>query len=376
MVLSRRQFSRSISALAGLAFTACPLVKTAQLAAAQLANGPRRRTITISGRRVKTVDFHAHCFIPEAWDLVKSYPWAAALREGLDNHDYGHELALSGVDQRIQIMDEWGIDVQALNVNPFWYPAERDIAAKLIELQNERLAEFCSAHPDRFVGMATVAMQFPDLAARQLEHSVRNLGMRGCLIGGSVNGADLSATQFNPFWAKAEELDIVVFIHPQNGVLGQQMYSRLQGNGFLANVIGHPLETTIALSHLIWEGTLDRYPGLKICAAHGGGYLPSYIGRSEACFDQVSLSGACKQTRKPPREYLKQLYFDSMVFTPEGLRHLVAEVGASQIMLGSDFPFRWTSRAVDLVLETPGLTTSEREAILGGTAARLLRISR
>jgi aminocarboxymuconate-semialdehyde decarboxylase len=219
-------------------------------------------------------------------------------------------------------------------------------------------------------------MQFPELAAQQLEHSVRNLGMRGCLIGGSVNGADLSAAQFDPFWAKAEELDIVVFIHPQNGVLGQQMYSRLQGNGFLANVIGHPLETTIALSHLIWEGTLDRYPGLKICAAHGGGYLPSYIGRSEACFDQVSSSGACKPTHKHPREYLKQLYFDCMVFTPEGLRHLIAEAGASQIVLGTDFPFNWTSRGVDLVLETPGLTGSEREAILGGTAARLLRISR
>ena len=371
MVLNRRQFSKNVSALAGIAFTTCPLLK-----AVQLADGPKRRTVTISGRRVKTVDFHAHCLIPEAWELVKSYPWAAGLRTGLDNHDYGHELDLSGVDQRIRIMDAWGVDVQALSVNPFWYPAERDIAAELIELQNKRLAEFCSAHPDRFVGMASVSLQFPDLAAQQLEQSVRNLGMRGCLIGGSVNGTDLSALQFNPFWAKAAQLDVVVFIHPQNGVLGQQMNSRLQGNGFLRNVIGNPLETTIALSHLIWEGTLDRYPGLKICAAHGGGYLPSYIGRSEACFDQVASPGGCKQTHKHPREYLKQLYFDSMVFTPEGLRHLVAEAGASQIMLGTDFPFGWTSRAVDHVLETPRLTRSEREAILGGTATRLLRISR
>jgi len=369
MVLNRRQFSRSISALAGLAFTTCPLLK-----AAQLANAPKRRAVTLAGRRVKTVDLHAHCFVPEAWELVKGYPWAAPLRVGLDNQDYGPELNLSGVKRRVQIMDEWGVDVQALSLNPFWYPAERDIAAKLIELQNKRLAEFCSAHPDRFVGLASVALQFPDLAAQQLEHSVRNLDMRGCLIGGSVNGKDLSAPEFNPFWAKAEELDIVVFIHPQNGVLSQQMYSRLQGNGFLANVLGHPLETTIALSHLIWEGTLDRYPGLKICAAHGGGFLPSYFGRSEACFDQVSSPGACKQTRKHPREYLRQLYFDSLVFTPEGLRRLVAEAGASQIVLGTDFPLRWTSRAVDLVLETPGLTRSEREAILGGTATRLLRI--
>ena len=368
--MNRRQFSKSLSAFAGLAFTSCPLLESAQLA-----RGSERRTVTLSGRRVKTVDCHAHCLIPEAWDLVKSYPWAEPLRAGLDNPDYAHELNLSEFERRIQIMDEWGIDVQAIGINPFWYPAERNIAAELIELQNKRLAEFCSAYPDRFVGMASVALQFPDLAAQQLEHGVRNLGMRGCLIGGSVNGADLAASQFDPFWAKAEELDTVVFIHPQNGVLGQQMYSRLQGNGFLANVIGHPLEITIALSHLIWEGTLDRYPGLKICAAHGGGYLPSYIGRSEACFDQVSSSGACKPTRKHPREYLKQLYFDSMVFTPEGLRHLAAEAGSSQIMLGTDSPYRWTSRPVDLVLETPGLTDREREGILGGTAMRLLRIS-
>jgi aminocarboxymuconate-semialdehyde decarboxylase len=343
-------------------------------AAQQVGTRSKRREVVLAGRRIKTVDIHAHCHVPDAWELVKDYQWSSSLRTGLDNRDYGRQLSLSGVEERLEVMDAWGIDVQAVSINPFWYGAERDLATALINLQNQRLAGLCSAHPDRFVGMAAVALQFPELAAQQLEQGVKQMGMRGCLIGGSVNGIDLSATQFNPFWAKAEELGTVVFIHPQNGVLGSQINSRLLGNGFLTNVIGSPLETTIALSHLIWEGTLDRYPGLKICAAHGGGYLPSYIGRSEACFDQIASPGGCKATHKHPREYLKQLYFDSMVFTAQGLRHLVAEAGASQIMLGTDFPYAWTSRAVDHILGTPGLINSQREALLGGTAARLLGI--
>jgi aminocarboxymuconate-semialdehyde decarboxylase len=152
------------------------------------------------------------------------------------------------------------------------------------------------------------------------------------------------------------------------------LQKRLQGNGFLTNVIGNPLETTIALSHLIFDGTLDRFPGLKICAAHGGGYLPSYAARSDhGC---LTFPNSCTKTlKKQPTEYLRQLYFDSLVFTPEALRHLVAECGASQIVLGTDYPYPWTSTAVEHVLATPGLSDADREAILYGNAARLLRIS-
>ena len=163
---------------------------------------------------------------------------------------------------------------------------------------------------------------------------------------------------------------MLVFIHPQgNAELGE----RLKGNGGLANVIGNPLETTIALSHLIFEGTLDRFPGLKICAAHGGGYLPSYAGRSDAgC---VTFPDRCqKPLKKKPTEYMKQLYYDSLVFTPEALRHLIAEVGAGQIVIGTDCPYPRTSTAVDHILATPGLSDAERLAILGQTAAGLLGI--
>ena len=220
--------------------------------------------------------------------------------------------------------------------------------------------------------MASVALQHPDLAAAQLEDAVKNLGLRGALIGGSVNGEELSDPKFHPFWAKAEELGVLIFIHPQ-GSAELRTSGRLKGNGVLENVIGNPLETTIALSHLIFEGTLDSYPGLKICAAHGGGYLPSYAARSDqGC---VTFPARCTRTlAKEPSEYLRQLYYDSMVFTSEGLRHLIAEVGASQIVMGTDYPFPWTTTSVDHILNTPGLSDAERTAILGETAAKLLDI--
>jgi aminocarboxymuconate-semialdehyde decarboxylase len=267
-------------------------------------------------------------------------------------------------------MDEQGIDVQVLSINPFWYGADRDLARRIIAVQNERLAAIGAAYPDRFMALASISLQHPDLAVEQLSEAVATHHLRGAAIGGSVNGEELSSPKFEPFWARAEQLGAVVFIHPQ-GI--PDIRARVQGNGFLSNVIGNPLETTLALSHLIFEGTLDKYPNLKICAAHGGGYLPSYAARSDhGC---ITFPANCTRTlKKKPTEYLKQMYFDSLVFTGEGLRHLVAECGASQIVVGTDYPFPWTSTAVDHVLTTPGLSDADKTAILGGNLTRLLRI--
>jgi aminocarboxymuconate-semialdehyde decarboxylase len=281
-------------------------------------------------------------------------------------------LLMTQPTDRLRAMDEQGIDVEALSINPYWYGADLDVARELIRIQNEALAEACAAHPERFVAFASVALQHPDLAVEQLEDGVRRYGLRGAGLGGSVAGLELSDPKFHPFWAKAEQLGVLVFIHPQ-GTAELETTSRLGGNGVLTNTIGNPLETTIALSHLIFEGTLDRFPGLKICAAHGGGYLPSYAARSDAIL--TTFPERCTGTlQKKPTQYLRQLYFDSIVFTAEALRHLVAETGPGQIVMGTDYPYPWTTTSVDHILATPGLSDDDRVAILGGTAARLLGI--
>jgi aminocarboxymuconate-semialdehyde decarboxylase len=282
-------------------------------------------------------------------------------------------LLMTRPADRIQAMDEQGIDVEALSINPYWYKADRDVARELIRVQNEKLAEACAANPERFVAFASVALQHPELAAEQLEDGVKKYGLRGAGIGGSVNGEDLSDPKFHPFWAKAEQLGVLIFIHPQGEGAASDLRSRLKGSGGLDNAIGNPLETTIALSHLIFEGTLDHFPGLKICAAHGGGYLPSYADRSDAIC--VTFPNRCTTPlKKKPTEYLRQLYFDSLVFTPEALRHLVAQTGSGQIVMGTDYPYPWTKTSVDHILGTPGLSDAERVAMLGGTAAKLLGI--
>ena len=353
-MLNRRQFFEQTTLPIAGALIAGGISGGATLFA-QASGSSRRRQVTVAGRRVKTVDVHSHCVVPGIMEMIgQKTPANAALVMGTD---------------RLPQMDAQGIDVEVLSINPFWYAVERGLAARLIKTQNEQLSAFCAAHADRFVGLATVSLQHPDLAAEQLEDGMKRLGLRGGSLGASINGEELASARFDPFWAKAEALGAPLFIHPQ----GVPELRRLQGNGLLTNVIGNPLDTTIALSHLIFEGTLDRFPRLKICAAHGGGFLPSYADRSDhGC---LTFPEQCsKTTGKRPTEYLKQLYFDSLVFSGEALRHLVAVCGVSQIVLGTDYPYPWTSTAVDHVLGAPGLSDADRVAILGGNAATLLNI--
>jgi aminocarboxymuconate-semialdehyde decarboxylase len=340
---TRRDFIRRVPQFAaGILFSGCAgddavlgFASSAQSSTGLDATGGERRVV-VGGKRTPVVDIHAHVRVPEAWDLVKD----RIVREGragdaqLGNPNNPANMH-NDVQKRLADLDEMGIDVQALSINPFWYWADVELSRKIVQIQNEKLAEFCAAHPARFVGLGCVALQYPTLAAEQMEYGVKKLAMRGVAIGGSVNGDDLSATKFHPFWAKAEELQTLVFIHPQSA--GAPIDDkRLQGNGFLDNVVGHPLETTLALTHLIEDGTLDLFPRLKICAAHGGGYLPSYSSRSDQCL--TAFPNFCKPLKKQPSEYLKQLYFDSVLFSAEDMRHLIAVVGASQVVVGTDYP--------------------------------------
>lgn len=346
-----------------ICFTGCSMMAAGAGAPHNHAHArSKRRETVVDGKRIKTVDIHAHCCVPKAM---------AVIEQPLESPG----LLMDDTSVRLAAMDAQGIDIEALSINPFWYRAGRDEAAELIRLQNETLVEFCAAHSDRFVAFATAALQHPELAAEQVEHAVKKLGFKGVGVAGSVAGEELANPKFHPFWKKCEELGVLVFLHPL-GVRELEPSGRLGGNGLLTNTIGNPLETTIALSHLIFEGTLDRFPGLRICAAHGGGFLPSYANRSDAVL-RTFPNRAGPPPRKKPTEYLRdgQLFFDTIVFTPEALRHLIAEVGAKQVMIGTDYPFPWTNTEVDLVMKTPGLSDADRVAILGGTAAKLMDIA-
>lgn len=347
--------------MAGIVFCGCAFTRAAE-GHRQGRDHPRRREVSIGGRRLRTVDIHAHCAVPAAHAVLGQSQVSA-------------DLLLSDISVRLADMDAQGIDMEVLSINPWWYAAEQDAAAAIIRIQNEALAGFRDANPARFTAFATAALQHPELAAAQVEHAVKQLGFRGVGVGGSVEGLELADPKFDPFWAKCEELGALVFLHPQ-GTRELDATGRLRGNGLLSNTIGNPLETTLALSHLIFDGTLDRHPGLRICAAHGGGYLPSYANRSDAVI-RTFPGRVGPLPKKPPTAYLRdgQLFFDTIVFTPEALRHLIAEVGAEHVVMGTDYPYPWTSTEVDLVMDTPGLTDAQRAAILGGTAARLLGLA-
>src|SRR5579871_5724043 len=364
LMTTRRDFLKTgVGATAGIVFCGCGLMHRAG------AQQPARQTlpVMVGGRRIKTIDVHSHCHFHEAGALLGSDAPKAQIPPVI-----GAEEAFITVEKRLAAMDSQAIDMEVLSINPFWYNRDRDLAAQIVKIQNEKLAEFCASHSDRFAAFASLTLQAPDLAVQELEIAVKKQGLKGAAVGGSVGEVDFSDARFNPVWAKAQELGVPLFIHPQ-GV--PELNKRLAGNGWLGNTIGNPLETTIALSHLIFEGTLDKFPGLTIIAAHGGGYLPSYADRSDhACLVGPRGCDPNIKLKKKPTEYLKQLYFDSLVFTPEAIRHLVTQVGASQIVMGSDYPYPWQLSPVDHIFACTSLSDDEKAGVLGRTAAKLFNL--
>ena len=352
---NRRDFFRSVGgATAGLYVIGHCRPGEAQAPAA-------RRQVSIAGRRVRVVDVHAHTDIPLG-DVVKGTPF--------EKQAGGNP----GLDQRILAMDKQGLDVQALSINGFWWYGVKDqgLARAICNAQNEGLAQWVKKYPGRYVAMASVPLQFPELAAEILQDAVTRFNARGVTLGGHVNGEDLSLPKFDPFWAKAAEMGELVFMHP-GGADNIIKEGAWRGRGDVGNIIGNPLETTYFLTRLIFDGVFDRHPRLRVCGAHAGGYLPSYVMRTDVACD-VRNNANCAN-KKRPKEYLRsQILIDTMVFSEEGLRHLVAEVGVGQIVYGTDNPFNWPV-TVDLVLTAPFLSDAEKEQILGGNLTKLLRIT-
>ena len=325
-----------------------------------------------------TIDIHSHIAIPQAAEFVKPHldpatvplvNFAAPETRAINaRQDADRRELMTGHDRRLADLDAMAIDLQLVMCPPpqCYYTVPLDIAVKAARIINDGVAAYVAARPDRFVALGTVPMPDGSEAARELERGMTSLKFKGVQILTNVAGKELSDPAFAPFWKKAEELGAVVLIHP-NGFTEARRFSRFYFN----NVIGNPLETTIALHYLIFDGVLERHPDLKIIAVHGGGFLGAYPGRIDHAWG--ARGDAKGDLPRPPSTYLKKIYFDTVVFTPGQLAALVATYGADHILMGTDYPYDMAEYdPLQHLAATTSLDDAARAAIAGGNAKRLL----
>ncbi|MEU4892634.1 amidohydrolase family protein [Streptomyces sp. NPDC044780] len=327
---------------------------------------------------VPTVDVHAHVLLPEVEALVAGLDGLAEAR-ALDARRNGPAaLAVSGpmvrkrlprlTDPAVRLatMDAQGVDVQLVSPSPshYHYWTDEVTAEKLYRLANEATAAHCATAPDRLRGLGLVPLHHPDLCGPALDHALGQ-GLLGVEISSHAPGRDLSDPAYEPLWTRAERTGAIVFLHPFGCTLDERL-----DRWYLSNTVGQPTENAVALSHLIFSGVLDRHPGLKLIAAHGGGYLPTHIGRSDHAWSARSDAGAgCAH---PPSSYLGRLYFDSLVHDPHVLRELLRAAGADRVLLGSDFPFDMGTEDPVGALRAARLPEADFDAVRGGNATTLL----
>jgi aminocarboxymuconate-semialdehyde decarboxylase len=328
-----------------------------------------------------TVDVHAHILLPEVEALVADHPGLAEAR-ALDARRNGPAaLAVNGpmvreripkltdVTVRLAAMDAQGVDVQLVSPSPshYHYWADEETAEKVYRLAGEATATHCAQAPQRLHGLGLVPLQHPELAVHALEHALEQ-GLLGVEISSHTPGRELSDPAYEPFWSRAAATGALLFLHPFGCTLDERL-----DRWYLSNTVGQPTENAVALSHLIFSGVLDRHPGLKLIAAHGGGYLPTHIGRSDHAWQARSDAGAgCAHL---PSSYLKRLYFDSLVHDPHVLRELLRAAGPGRVLLGSDFPFDMGTEDPVGALRAARLPDADFHAVRGGNAAALLRLT-
>lgn len=306
--------------------------------------GPERAPIPVAQRgQHLVVDLHCHLNVASAEALVRRevpdlpnpFAFMSDASKATNAKLFGAiGRKLNGIDERLEDMDRLGVDVQAISPSPgqYYYAVPPEVGREAARLINDGMADAAAKHPDRLVGMGTVPLQNVGMAVDELRRCVGELGLRGVEIGSNVAGKELADAEFRPFFAAAEELDVLVFLHP----LGFTHGSRLAEH-YLDNIIGNPLESTIALSHLIFGGVLEAHAGLKLCVAHGGGYLPAYWGRMDHAF---RAREDCRQfISREPSSYLRNVWLDTLVFDRDQLDSLVRTHGASRLCLGTDYPF-------------------------------------
>jgi aminocarboxymuconate-semialdehyde decarboxylase len=279
---------------------------------------------------------------------------------------------LMGIEERLQDMDRMGVDIQAVCPAPYhyFYFTEPKLGAELARDVNHGIADLVAKHPDRFVGLGTVPLQNAELAVKELEYCVKKLGMRGVEICTNVNGMNLTDPRLGleKFFAKANELGTVLFMHP----LGYTQGERLT-NHYFNNVIGNPLETTVAVSHLIFDGVVARNPKIKFIAAHGGGFIAHYWARMDHAWQ--ARPDTRTVIKKKPSSYLEKFYFDTITFDPRMLKNLIDRYGADHVLLGTDYPYDMgEDDPLGLIASVKGLPATQRRMIEGLNAMKLLKI--
>jgi aminocarboxymuconate-semialdehyde decarboxylase len=324
-----------------------------------------------------TIDIHSHVAVPAAakfvephldWSTIPLAHFANAETRALGQKQEADIRERAGHDHRLADLDAMGIDVQLIAPPPpqCYYTVPLEIAVKATQMVNDGIAEFCAVKPDRLKGFGTVPMTDGQEAAKELERCVKQLGFTGVEILTNVAGKELSDAAFAPFWQKAERLDALVMIHP-NGFTEASRLSRFYFN----NVIGNPLETTIALHYLIFDGVLERHPKLKILAVHGGGYLGAYSGRIDHAWGARSDSHG--DLPQPPTSYLKRIYVDTVVFTPNQLAELLRVFGPDHVVMGTDYPYDMAEYdPLGHIASVEGLDAAAVAALAGGNSKRLL----
>ncbi|MDX3661774.1 amidohydrolase family protein [Streptomyces sp. ID05-26A] len=325
---------------------------------------------------MKSIDVHAHCVVEAVEALVRDDPRLQEQRQDEAQRDSPQSRAesarmvreslpsLTTLEQRLADMDAAGVEAQVVSPSPsqYHYWADEELALRIVRTANRGVADLVAAAPERLAGLGLVALQHPATLAESLEDALA-LGLAGVEISSHAPGVELSDSRLEPFWARAAETGAVVFLHPFGCSLGARL--ALQ---YLSNSVGQPVEHAVALSHLIFSGVLDRHPGLRVLAAHGGGYLPHHIGRADHAWRVRPDARGCAE---PPSEYLRRLWFDSLVHSPEELGALVRKVGADRVLLGSDHPFDMGTPGPLAALDAAGLAAGERDAIAAGNAEKL-----
>jgi len=329
--------------------------------------------------RPRTVDCHTHILGEEAMRrLARESPKVAPVMD--KRGDPACKLTINGVvvqspfprelwdsERRLADMDAHGVDVQVLSptVFTFFYDQEPALGLACAALQNEAIATEIRRHPGRFMGLAGVPLQAPELAAQELKRAMKELGLSGAMIGSNVNGRNLDDPALAPFWAAADALGAFIFVHPHAGAAGERL-----GSYYLKNLVGLPFETTVAGASLVFGGVLERHPDLKICLAHGGGFLPYQAGRLRHGFDlrpeaKINLKG-------PPHASFGRLFYDTILHCAPALEFLIAAAGADHVLLGSDYPFDMGNPDCVARVTALAIAPSDRDLILGGYAGRVL----